>query len=455
MLHKPLILVVCLGLLSACALPRRDASPMLFDTASPTGFPPDIRYYAANWHALHRRVSLELRRLRRASPDGRINVLALSGGGAVGAFGAGALIGLSRRGERPDFQIVTGVSTGALIAPFAFLGGGWDAELADAFSGARGRSLLHHHWLRRLLSPGDYETTPLFKLVDHYVTFRLLHAVAHQAARGRLLEIATTDVDKEETVIWNMGAIASRGDEAARELFRDILVASASVPGVFPPVILRVRERGVTYDEMEVDGAASAPFIAAPESLFFSSLKMGDLRGGRIYVLVNGKLGSEPRTTPFRTVSVLSRSFATALRHMTRMQLASTAEFAEVHGMGLEFTAIPIDYPRVSPLDFSPATMGSLFNYGLQCAEQGRLWTTIDQAFSRADDALSRWQLDGVSDRKHPQPPCPLDVAPRSGRQFRGTRKAAQPGQAAPPIEMDRARKAPWAVPLQSMRLLP
>ena len=180
MLGKSLIVAACLCLLSACALPRRCASSVLFDEASPAGFPPDIRYYAANWHALHRRVSRELQRLRRVSPDGKIDVLALSGGGAVGAFGAGALIGLSRRGERPDFQIVTGVSTGALIAPFAFLGSGWDPELADAFSGARGRSLLHHHWLRRLLSPGNYETTPLFKLVNHCV----FHAMVNRVSTG-------------------------------------------------------------------------------------------------------------------------------------------------------------------------------------------------------------------------------------------------------------------------------
>src|SRR5579883_34658 len=157
MLSRSLIIAACLCLLSACALPRRTASPSLFGSASPAGFPSDVRYYAADWHALETRVSSALQRVRSASPDGRINVLALSGGGAVGAFGAGALIGLSHRGERPDFQIVTGISTGALIAPFAFLGSGWDAQLADAFSGERARSLLHHHWLRRLLSPGTYE----------------------------------------------------------------------------------------------------------------------------------------------------------------------------------------------------------------------------------------------------------------------------------------------------------
>lgn len=454
MLSKSLILAACLCLLSACALPRRTASPILFDAASPAGFPSDIRYYAADWHALDRRVSQALQRVRSASPNGKINVLALSGGGAVGAFGAGALIGLSRRGERPDFQIVTGVSTGALIAPFAFLGSGWDAQLTDAFSGERARSLLHHHWLRRLLSAGDYEAAPLAELVDHYVTFKLLHAVARESARGRLLEVATTDVDKEETVIWDMGAIASQGDESARELFRDVLVASASVPGVFPPVLLHVREGGVTHDEMHVDGATSVPFIAAPESLFFSSLRLADLRGGKIFILVNGQLASEPSTTPFRTISLLSRSFATALRHMSRMQLASTAEFARAQGMQLEFTAIPMDYPQVSALDFSQAAMGSLFGYGRECAEQGRLWTTVDEAISRADDATTRWQLEGMAARERLQTACPLDDASSSGRQLQATRDVTPVPQAGP-AEMSRAERAPLRVPLQSMRLVP
>lgn len=455
MLTKSLILAACLCLLSACALPRRSASPSLFGVASPAGFPSDIRYYAADWHALDRRVSQALQRVRSASPDGRINVLALSGGGAVGAFGAGALIGLSRRGERPDFEIVTGVSTGALIAPFAFLGSKWDPQLADAFSGKRGRSLLHRHWVRRLLTPGAYQASPLAELVDHYVTFKLLHAVARESARGRLLEVATTDIDKEETVIWDMGAIASRGDESSRELFRDVLIASASVPGIFPPVLLHVREGGVTHDEMHVDGATSAPFIAAPESLLISSFRLTDLRGGKIFILVNGQLASEPSTTPFRTLSILSRSFATALRHMSRMQLASTAEFAQAHGMELQFTALPLDYPQVSPLDFSRTTMGSLFGYGLECAEQGRLWTTVDEAISRANHAMSRWRLEGISARERATPACPLDDASGSGEQLRATRDAPPPAQTDSAVERDRQRKAPRPLPLQAMRSIP
>jgi predicted acylesterase/phospholipase RssA len=406
-MRKPLALVT-LCLLNACTLPRRDADPALFGGANPAGFDSDIRYYSADWHALDSRVAKKLARIRQASPDGLVNVLALSGGGAAGAFGAGALVGLTRRGERPQFQVVTGVSTGALIAPFAFLGPEWDAQLTEAFSGDRAQSLLHPHWVRGLLRPGAYDARALAELVDRYVTADLIRAVAREASRGRLLEVATTDLDKEETVIWDLGAIAARDDEPARQLFRDVLLASASVPGAFPPVVLHVEEAGTTYDEMHVDGATTVPFIGAPESLFFSSLPMADLKGGKIFVLVNGQLASTPGTTQFRTIPILSKSFAAATRHMTRMQLASTAEFARNHAMDLKFTAVPMDYPRVSPLDFRRSTMRQLFDYGAACATQGQLWTTIDQAISRADDAIAEWQRERSADRIPLTANCPL-----------------------------------------------
>jgi len=336
-------------------------------------------------------------------------VLALSGGGAAGAFGAGALVGLTRRGERPEFQVVTGVSTGALIAPFAFLGPDWDAQLTEAFSGERTEHLLRLKWLASLFRPGLYDSRPLAALVDHYVTLELVQAVAREASRGRLLEVATTDLDKEETVVWDMGAIAAQGGEPARQLFRDVLLASASVPGAFRPVLVHVEDASGTYDEMHVDGATTVPFVGAPESAFFSSLELAGLRRGKISVLVNGQLASAPRTTQFRTVSVLAKSFAAALRHMTRKELATTAGFAQLHGMDLQFTAVPVDYPEVSSLDFRPATMRSLFNYGAACAQQGRLWTTLDQAISRADKAVARWQHTGTPSQEQQMPECPLD----------------------------------------------
>lgn len=303
--------------------------------------------------------------------------------------------------------------------------------------------LLHPNWLRGLLRPGVFESDSLAKLVDHYVTAELLRAVARESARGRLLEVATTDLDKQETVVWDLGAIASRGDESARQLFRDVLVASASVPGVFPPVLLHVWEAGMTYDEMHVDGATTVPFIGAPESLFFSSLPLTSLRGGRIFVLVNGQLASVPRTTRFRPLPILSRSFTAALKHMSRMQLASTAEFARNHAMTFAFTAIPIDYPQVSPLDFRPPSMRSLFDYGLRCAEQGRLWTTIDEAISRADDAIVRWRQEGTSEEDLRQPPCPRMDIMAPGEPAPGSRHASPAEQTAASEDFRTVRETP------------
>lgn len=405
-----ILCLLCVCFLAGCTLPRREADRPLFATATPVGFSSEVRYYSADWRSLEVRLTERLQRVRSASPDGTVNVLALSGGGAAGAFGAGALIGLSRRGERPEFQVVTGVSTGALIAPFAFLGPDWDAQLTEAFSGGgHTENLLRAHWLVSLFRPGVYDNRPLTALVDRYITLKLLHAVAREASRGRLLEVATTDLDKEETVVWDMGAIAARGDETARQLFRNVLLASASVPGAFRPVLIHVENASGAYDEMHVDGAATVSFVGAPESVFFSSLKLAGLERGKIFVLVNGQLASAPSTTPFRTLPVLARSVAAATRHMTRMELASTAGFAHRHGMELLFSAVPPDYSKLSALDFRPATMRSLFDYGASCAEQGRLWTTVDQAIARADRAVARWQQTGPLLKDPQTPECPLD----------------------------------------------
>ncbi len=407
--------IVCLAFLVGCTLPRREAPVGLFATATPVGFPSAVRYYSADWRNLGQPFAEKLDRVRNASPDGTVNVLALSGGGAAGAFGAGALVGLSHRGERPEFQVVTGVSTGALIAPFAFLGPEWDPQLTAAFSGERTEHLLSAHWLESLFRPGLYDNRPLAALVDDYITLDLLHAVAREAARGRLLEVATTDLDREETVMWDMGAIAARGDESARQLFRDVLLASASVPGAFRPILLHVEDASGVHDEMHVDGATTVPFVGAPEIAFFSSLEWAGLRGGKIYVLINGQFASTPSTTRFSTVPVLARSVSAATRHMTRMQLATTAQFAAAHGMDLRLTAVPADYSEVSMLDFRPTTMRALFNYGVSCSERGRLWTTLDQAIARAEKATAGWQRTGVGSQPQRMLECPLDesaVAP-------------------------------------------
>ncbi len=312
-----------------------------------------------------------------------MRALALSGGGAGGAFGAGALVGLSRRHERPQYDLVTGVSSGALIAPFAFLGPEWDSQLTEAFTSGRGE-LMSLHGLLSLRFGARRRSAALISLVDHYVTSDLIKAVAREAAAGRLLWVATTDLDKEETVIWDLGAVAARGGEPARKLFRDVLVASASIPGVFSPVLFRVQAAGVAYDEMHVDGNASTSFFVAPVAAYFAMLDQQSLVGARVYVMINGQLMDAPATTPFRLGPIVSRTFSVALNHMSRAQVVAVNQFAEKYRMSVESTYLPLDYPKYSSADFRASTMKPLFDYGARCAEMGRLWTTLDETMAAA-----------------------------------------------------------------------
>jgi len=155
--------------------------------------------------------------------------------GAGAAFGAGALTGLSKAGIRPHFHVVTGVSAGALTAPFAFLGPEWDGELTESFSGQQSVKLVQFSLTGLLFGSSTFKGKPLADLVNHYATEEMLRAVAVEAAKGRLLLIATTDLDSERTVIWDMGAIAMHGGPAGLKLFRQVLIASASIPGLFRP----------------------------------------------------------------------------------------------------------------------------------------------------------------------------------------------------------------------------
>ena len=367
--------------LVGCALPRRDAPPTLFSTATPVNFSDDVRYLSVDRASVEAKSTPALQRLRISSRDRTLRALVLSGGGAGGAFGAGALVGLSRRQERPQYDVVTGVSTGALIAPFAFLGPDWDSKLTEAFTSGRGEQM-SVHGLLALPFGASRRSAVLKSLVDHYVTLELIRAVAKEASSGRLLWVATTDLDKEETVIWDLGAIAMRGGEPARELFRDVVVASASIPGVFEPVLIHVQQGGRLYDEMHVDGNASASLFIAPAAAYFALLDQRSLDGAQVYVLINGQIIDAPETTPFKLGSIVARTFAVALKHMSRAQIVAVDQFAEKYRMSVQSTYLPFDYPQYSSADFRASTMRPLFEYGVRCAESGRLWTTMNETMT-------------------------------------------------------------------------
>jgi hypothetical protein len=381
---KRLRLAYLLGVvvLAACALPRRPTPPSSPDVVAPVGFPATIRHLSTDG-TLFEASAEAFERQRREATGGPVRILALSGGGAGGAFGAGALVGLTRRGERPQFDVVTGVSTGALLAPFAFLGPDWDARMTEAFTSPQTEHHLAVGTFSLLLGSSRSRGASLKSLVDHYITGELVKAVAREAAAGRILLVVTTDLDRQEAVIWNMGRIAAVGGERARRLFRDVLVASASVPGLFSPALIQVRDGGRLYDEMHVDGNTTTSMLVVSEAAYFMPLSPVSLRGAQVYVLMNGQLRGLPTTTQNALGTILARSFTTAMTYMSRTQILEAKQFADRHGMLLRVTAIAAGHPSVDPLDFRVPAMRALFNYGERCAEGGQLWTTIDHLLSQ------------------------------------------------------------------------
>lgn len=375
----------CAPLIVGCAaLSRRPAPPPEYSNPHLPGFSPAIRWSGELterefrvWAATH------LEGIARPAHGPPVNVLVLSGGGGAGAFGAGVLAGWEQLGTLPRFQIVTGVSVGALIAPFAFLGPHSYRQLSTAFEGEKGRSLLQHRffgWLGALFGWSAFRGAPLRALVDRNVTPALLRAIAAQAASGRLLLIATTDLDNGRIVVWNMGAIASRGSEGALRLFRRVLIASVSIPGVFPPALIPVEASGETFDEMHVDGSASSSFLFAPGIVSILPQEIKPLRGANVYLVINGHLRMRTKTTRNRTTSILMRSIDTELTNDSRTRIELVYSFALRQGMTLHVTEIPSSYHLGGfTTALKPARMKALFAYGKRCARERRVW----------DDALA------------------------------------------------------------------
>lgn len=320
------------------------------------------------------------------SPDqsGAFNILAISGGALGGAFGAGVLVGLTQAGKRPDFTIVTGVSTGALMAPFAFLGSAWDQRLTEAYTGGHAARM----WsVRQLASPrsgGLLRPEALDSLIDPFIDEAVVAAVAREHALGRRLLVATTDLDREKACIWDMGEIAARGGEGAVRLFRAVLAASASVPGLFPPRRFTFEADGVDYEEMHVDGGVAAPLFVIPEALLRWRNLGSRLQQCRIYVIVNMSLDQEPRTTAPNIASVLFRSFDTMLRFSYRQALSLAANLGAAHDLPIHVASIPRQSDIGNGLTFDTAAMRTIFDNAVASAQGADLWRAPNGASNGA-----------------------------------------------------------------------
>ena len=246
----------------------------------------------------------------------------MSGGADDGAFGAGLLVGWSKRGDRPKFEVVTGVSAGALIAPYAFLGPSYDRQLAELWTTFDSNAVATPQVLAGLLgAEAIADSTPLRNLIAKHVDRRMLSQIAHEYRNGRVLMIGTTNLDAQRQVIWNMGEIAAAAgrDPEAVELFRDVLLASASLPGIFPPVHVKVRVGEQVFEEMHVDGGPSRQVFLAPAQFslrtFDKLYPQPPIR--RVYVVRNGKLAPVYEAVQPNTLAISARSLFTVTKNQS------------------------------------------------------------------------------------------------------------------------------------------
>jgi predicted acylesterase/phospholipase RssA len=378
-----LFLLVAPLALSACTtLKREPAVPQAQTTLADPGFGTirflvtrEVAPFAQEAIASQQKEIAYLASQGQTGPLPPAYYLAISGGGDNGAFGAGLLNGWTASGTRPTFKIVTGISTGALTAPFAFLGSGYDKQLEQVYTTISQADILKKRGLiKGVFSDAMADTTPLMQLIRRMVDRPLLDAIAAEYAKGRLLLVATTDLDTLEPVVWNMTAIAASPDPRAPELFRHVLVASASIPGIFPPVMIDVSVDGTPHQEMHADGGTVAQVFFYPPSLRSAVGDQIQHRQRTLYVIRNARLDPDWADVQRKALSVA----IPALSSLTQTQGIGDLYriFATTQRDGIDFNLayIPRTFTHPHPEDFDKAYMQDLFATGRNMGFAGYPW---------------------------------------------------------------------------------
>jgi hypothetical protein len=387
------LLVPAIILLASCSSLLRQPAPT--DRPPPTfdGFE-TIRYYPLSpdlWLPdLTDAYRIETPDQYETEPDGTVvyNYLALSGGGSAGAFGAGILNGWTAKSDRPKFKVVTGVSTGALIATFAFLGPDYDDELKEAYTTIDASHVFIANSLLSLIwSESVTDNKPFREMINKYITEDVLDKVAAEHKKGRRLYIMTSDLDREMPVVWDLGAIASSSSPRRLDLYRQVVLASASIPAVFPPVLIHVTVDGKPYDELHVDGGVftQAFFIGNAIDLkktvhdAHPEWKKDAIQ--RLYVIRNGRIDAQRRVTNRSLGSISGNSISTMLK-MSGINDLYRLYVGELTGeLEFYYVAFPIGYVPVSAEEFNHEEMNKEYDLGYKLAGEGVPWQRLPPGY--------------------------------------------------------------------------
>jgi hypothetical protein len=314
----------------------------------------------------------------------------LSGGGMNGAFTAGVLKGWTASGARPRFDVVTGISTGALIAPFAFLGPEYDAELERLYTSVRRENIIGP---RLLCLDSVASSKPLEQLIAAGATPEMLHGITLAHRQGRRLYVGTTNLDTKRLVVWDLGAIASRDSEESKALFQRVLLASCSVPALLPPVPIDVEIDGKRCTELHVDGGVIASVFLQPRMLGIGP--NGELppiaAPPTVYVVVAGKLGPEIVPTKWELLSISTESLGAVFQARTEGDLAQLFLLARYAKANFALTGVRQNLvSKGDCISFDPQVMRGLFDEGYRAAKNGTAWQSLPPGLEEQWEAMPR-----------------------------------------------------------------
>ncbi|WP_088343693.1 MULTISPECIES: patatin-like phospholipase family protein [Rhodomicrobium] len=390
-LRHLLVCLIALALMACSSLPRTQFTARQQAIAQIPGIP-NARFWAdAGGEDIRAAIRLPTL-LAAAKRTGSLDVLALSGGGADGAFGAGILVGLTERRQRPQFTIVTGVSAGALIAPLAFLGSDYDGALKQGWTSGVAASLETGGFLSVLLA-ADRRRAALYDIVAAFADQDLLRRIAEEHRRGRRLLVVTSNLDAQRPVVWDIGAIAASGSPRALELVRNVLTASASVPGAFQPTAIEVEADGRRFSELHVDGGAMVQVLTIPEAVLAQGVATASPENAfptRFFILANSRLKPEFEVVDASVIPVITRSYESLIKSQVRLTLIATSEFCASRNIGFYLAYIDEDFPAELKTSFETPYMRAMYRYGYEKAASGRAWHTQIPFSSRPPRAVEK-----------------------------------------------------------------
>jgi len=390
LLKRMSLIFVFMAIAGCSSVPERKPLPAELTLHAEIAGIPEARFWADEWPTFSEDIFTQFsdddfRRNFSGVYEKPHNYLAISGGGANGAFGAGIFSGWTANGTRPEFSMVTGVSTGALTAPFVFLGPEYDETLKQVYTTTSTADIAEERsFIVAVLGDSMSDTKPLQQLIAKYINDDVVAAIAKEHRKGRRLFVGTVNLDAGRSVIWNLGAIANSNHPDKGFLLREVLRASAAIPIAFPPVIFHVQANGEQYDELHVDGGTGAQVFVYPAAVNWRIItEKLKVRGQpKVYVMRNAFIEPDYQGVNRSVMPIASRTIDSLIRTQGIGDIYQIYALCKRDGNDFNLAYIPTDFNEKPTEGFDPIYMNKLFKLGYKMGLEGYQWRKVPPGYT-------------------------------------------------------------------------